>query len=154
MIARAGLACIIAGVVLLSSAGCGSSSKDATLDEACARMAECRADVTVADCVEVFDAAVTPTDCFNQMRDAPCEDHQQPTAYRETCFPTCFAPSQQCVNDTLLACIDWGGGEYRQALLSCEGICADDGLNYTGTCGLDSPGGEHSDEDVCWCTSE
>ena len=142
---------LVAGCLLLPLAGCGSSEKDATLEEACARLAECREDVTVEQCIGLFDAAVTPTDCFNEMVEAPCEDHQQPTAYRDTCFPPCFAPSQQCVNDQLLACIDWGDGEFRQSLLSCEGICADDELIYTGTCGRESPGGLTSEEDVCWC---
>jgi hypothetical protein len=144
-----------AGLVLSLSVGfasCGSQAP-ASLEEACAKLAECRADVTVEQCLDLFISAVTPAQCYEAMRSAPCEDHQQPTAYREDCFPTCFAPSQQCVGDTLLACIDWGAGEYRRSLLTCEGICAGDDKTYTGICGRTSPGGLQSDEDVCWCVS-
>ena len=142
---------VIIVLALTFMAACGESEADATLEEACTQFDACRDDATYEQCTDVFAGAVTPAECYAAMRDGPCEDHQQPTAYRESCFPTCFAPSQQCVNDTLLTCIDWGGGEFRRSILTCTGICEDDGLLYTGTCGRESPLGQTSEEDLCWC---
>jgi hypothetical protein len=117
---------------------------------ACQALADCGLSVT--DCDKVFGALVLTKDCENAMLAASCAEHKKTTpAYMGTCFPPCTGSDAQCAADqkSVSKCQD-----AKTMNLDCTGVCATQGLKFSGKCAT-TIGGQTSStgDDVCWCSN-
>ena len=114
---------------------------------------DCRVlDGTVVDCARVFQALRTTTSCANMFGSGTCSSISE---VESSCFPACnVAIPPTCKSDgTISTCVATQSGAGEQLTLSCADGCSGRGTTYSGTCGLEGPAGELSDDGKpqCWC---
>ena len=143
----AGAALVACSSSTSGSGGGGSEAGPAFANQFCSKYTTCNMTLP-ANCSGSFAAIVTSSTCKSDLLGMSCADMASTTfpPWWDSCFPPCTGTSRTCNPDsTITGCS--GGYELTD---SCGGVCAANGLTYTGTCGT-SYNGSTSVEPQCWC---